>query len=316
VAPGGAWQIEGMAMTQFTEDGRRLLDDIAARYGVSFDAVQHLLMAVIAGNTTQAQFNHPELGGMGQWSQGGMIMVGDMFNNALKARVDGLCNELAGLARSANLFRPAPPMQQQSQSSSQSQYQGNGGVSLFVPGAFPSGNWWPEELGYASSTGAQNDLRYAFFPQTRRLAINIGGRVTVYDTRDHQIGGFSQQQSGDQSLSFTSQYGLINLSSLDVVPLSETAVPTPMQETAAAAPQQVEPMVDIPQYVEPTVQYNQPANDFAAQAIAGQSSIAPAAKVSDDDIFAKIERLAELHGRGILNDDEYQAKKADLLSRL
>ena len=42
-----------------------------------------------------AQFTHPELGGSGQWMQGGMTMVGDMFNNALKAQVDGLCAELS-----------------------------------------------------------------------------------------------------------------------------------------------------------------------------------------------------------------------------
>ena len=33
-------------------------------------------------------------------------------------------------------------------------------------------------------------------------------------------------------------------------------------------------------------------------------------------IFARIEKLAELHKKGILTDAEYQEKKADLLSRL
>jgi hypothetical protein len=49
------------------------------------------------GNGTMAQFNHWELGGGGQWMQGGMTMVGDMFNNSLKAKVDGLCFELSNL---------------------------------------------------------------------------------------------------------------------------------------------------------------------------------------------------------------------------
>lgn len=290
-------------MAEFTEEGRRILSEIAGRYGVSFDAVQHLLMAVIAGQTTQAQFNHPDLGGMGQWSQGGMIMVGDMFNNGLKARVDGLCNELAGLARSANIFRPAAPLQSQSQS------QGAGaGVSLFVPGAFTSGNWWPEDLGYAASTGAQNDLRYAFFPATHRLAINIGGRVTVYDTRDHQIGGFSQQQSGDQSLTFTSQYGLVNLSSLDIVP------PAGVRDVAASAPPR-------PEFTAPETPGAPEMAPPPVQNTAQQTAISPTAPPSagastDDDIFGKIERLAELYAKGILTDDEFQAKKADLLSRL
>ena len=55
---------------------------------MSFGAVEHLLYAIMAGQGYQAQFNLPDLGGMGQWSLGGLSMVGDMFNNQLKARVD------------------------------------------------------------------------------------------------------------------------------------------------------------------------------------------------------------------------------------
>jgi hypothetical protein len=34
------------------------------------------------------------------------------------------------------------------------------------------------------------------------------------------------------------------------------------------------------------------------------------------DVFAAIERLAELHARGVLTAEEFSAKKAELLSRL
>lgn len=258
---------------KLSDEGRQALNDIAMRHGVSFDAVEHLLMAVLAGQTTQAQFNHPDLGGMGQWSQGGMTMVGDMFNNGLKAKVDALCSELAGLARSANLHLPAQPAQ------SQSQYQG-GGVSLFVPGGFSSGNWWPQELGHAASTGTQNDLRYAFFPSTRRLAINLGGRITVYDTRDHQIGGFSQQQGGDQSLSFNSQYGLVRVADLDIV--------QPAAEVHSETARPAEPAPTV--FVQTAPVHADPE--------ASQPMAKPAA-ASDDEIFDKIERLAGLHAKGI-----------------
>ncbi|MCA1409092.1 SHOCT domain-containing protein [Ensifer sp. IC3342] len=273
-------------MRQLSEEGRRTLGGIAERYGVSFGAVEHLLMAIIAGQATQAQFNHPDLGGMGQWSQGGMIMVGDMFNNALKAKVAGICSELAALVRGMDLLGP--------QTSRQSQYQGQGGgVSLFVPGALSAGNWWPEELGHPASTGAQNDLRYAFFPTTRRLAIDIGGRVTVYDTKDHRIGGFSQQQRGDQSLSFTSQHGLVKISELDVVPQGGKE-PTPGTGTSAAT-----------------------AAPFASESAEPQGAHpAPEGVRSDEDIFDKIERLAALHAKGILTDQEFEAKKSELLGRL
>jgi hypothetical protein len=91
-------------MAQLTEEGRRIVDNLAQRHGVSSDAVMTLLYAVVAGHGTQAQFSHPELGGMGQWSQGGMIMVGDMFNNALKYRVDALCTELSGLVQNSRFY--------------------------------------------------------------------------------------------------------------------------------------------------------------------------------------------------------------------
>ncbi|RFB81628.1 SHOCT domain-containing protein [Methylovirgula sp. 4M-Z18] len=283
-------------MRQLSEEGRRTLGAIAERYGVSLGAVEHLLMAMIAGQATQAQFNHPDLGGMGQWSQGGMIMIGDMFNNALKANVAGMCSELAALVRGMDL--PGPQTSHQSQS----QYQGQGGgVSLFVPGALSAGNWWPEELGNPASTGAQNNLRYAFFPDARRLAIDLGGRVTVYDTKDHRIGGFSQQQSGDQSLSFTSQYGLVKISELNVVrPGGEEPAETPAPAPAAAP-------------AAPSI-FASPAPEPVAPQQAARPT--PAAIRSDEDIFDKIERLAALHAKGILTDQEFEAKKAELLSRL
>lgn len=161
--------------------------EIAQRHGFSLDAAQAAAEAVRRGGGSMAQFSHPELGGMGQWTSGGMIMIGDMFNNALKARVDALCRDLALL--------PLP---------------------VVAEGA-KSQDWWPGDIGRPSATGSQNDMRYACFPEQRRLAVMRGGRVRVYDTGDHRIGGFSQQQSGGQSLTFTSQNGTVRLEELTQV---------------------------------------------------------------------------------------------------
>ena len=84
-------------MPQLTEQGRQRIDELAQRYAVSTDAVMTLLQALVNSNGTMAQFNHPELGGGGQWMLGGMTMVGDMFNYGLKSKVDGLCSELSQL---------------------------------------------------------------------------------------------------------------------------------------------------------------------------------------------------------------------------
>jgi hypothetical protein len=165
--------------------------DIAQRHGFSADAARAVAEALRHGGGRMAQFNHPELGGMGQWSAGGMIMIGDMFNNTLKARVDALCRDLAAAPG------PAPATNEQPSNT--------------------SGHWWPDNLGTASATGAQNDMRYACFPNQRRLAIMRDGRVRIYDTGEHQINGFSQQQSGNQTLTFTSQQGTVQLEDLKEV---------------------------------------------------------------------------------------------------
>ncbi len=213
-------------MPVLTAEGQRIVADVASRHGVGAATAEALLAALVMGGGSQAQFDIPELGGMGQWSRGGMVMVGDMFNNALKARVDALCNELAGLVGSAGTFAPV-----------QSQRQG-GGASLFVPGTGAGGAWWPAELGSPASAGAQNDMRYAFFPAARRLAIGVGGKVTVYDTGEHQLSGFSQQQSGDRSLTFTGQHGPVRVADLPVVPAPD-AGPAPGAAPAPAAPRAV-----------------------------------------------------------------------------
>jgi hypothetical protein len=274
-------------MQELTPEGQRIVQSIAERYGVSADAALTLLRALVAGQGVMAQFSHPELGGMGQWSQGGMTMVGDTFNQSLRARVDALCTELASLLRAQPPVGAAVPSQSQSQHQS-----GAPGVSLFASRAGSSaGAWWPAELGSPSSAGTQNDMRYAVFPAAHRLAIEKSGRVTLYDTGNHVISGVSQQQSGDQSLTFTSQRRLVRLTDLPVV----------QAESPRSAPS-----VEVE---EPRL-HPEPA---AAQVGAPQSR---SADRSSEDTLATLERLAELHRKGILTEEEFTKKKAELLSQI
>jgi hypothetical protein len=50
-------------------------------------------------------------------------------------------------------------------------------------------------LGRPGAVGAQNDLRYAVFPETRRLVIDDQGTISVYDTGSHRIFGVAQAQT-------------------------------------------------------------------------------------------------------------------------
>ncbi len=283
-------------MPNLTPEGFRAVSDIAARQGFSIDATLSLLDSLIYGQGTQAQFSHPEFGGMGQWSRGGMIMIGDMFNQNLKYRVDALCNDLSGLlGQQPSIQAPAQGFQSQSQ-----------GGGLFTGG---SSSWWPAELGQPSSSGAQNDMRYAFFPAARRLAIREGGRVQVYDTGDHFFSGFSQQQGGGQSLTFNSQYGTTRVSELRRVgdqndPVADTA---PVQNPTYPAP--AEPPVAAPA----TQEFSSPVPVAPPPSPA---SAGPGAAQGAEDVLKTIKSLAALRQDGILTEEEFAAKKAELLSRI
>ncbi len=175
-------------MRDIRSEGQAEAEAIGRRHDVPADAVETLLRALRRGGGRQAQFSHPALGGMGQWSRGGGIMIGDMFNHSLKAKVDQLCNELAEHVDDDRL--------------SAGETSGS------------DRDWWPGDLGRPSAVGSQNDEGYACFPQTRRLAIRSAEGVKLYDTGDHRISGVSQQQGGSRDLSFTSQHGTVRLSDL------------------------------------------------------------------------------------------------------
>ncbi len=305
-------------MRQLSAAGQTIIDEIARRHGFSVDGTLHMLDAVLNGNGSMAQFNHPDFSGSGQWMRGGMTMVSDMFNNQLKGRVDGLCAELSSLVATQPDVLRSGSFQSQSQSGGQEHMQaqtshagpaigqhnpesmfvcdGAGQAlaraftpsSLFVPPTpGTTGDWWPADLRWPDSTGSQNGVRYACFAQARRLVIEVGGAVTVYDTGDHQIGGFSQQQSAGGTLSFSSQYGRVDVHRLPVISVNGQPPSPGPSET-----------------MQPHVAHVQTP----------QQPVSSAA--TEQDIFAIIERLADLRGKGILSDEEFQLKKSELLRRI
>lgn len=280
-------------MRQLSFDGQQLVNQLAQRHPFSPDAVASMLESVVNGNGSMAQFSHPEFGGSGQWMQGGMTMVGDMFNYGLKSTVDGLCNALSQALSSGRIHLPS------------------------TSGAASS--WWPQWLGSPSSTGAQNDSAYAVFPSHRRLAIKDGEGVHLYDTGDHFISGVGQQQGSNTGLTFSSQYGSFSVSSLrrvdDGAPVAtpaehvETTTNTSKADAwspAAAAPEVAEPVS------------TEPVANPAVQQPSASPVVSPAAApmAESSAILALIEKLAALREAGILTEAEFAAKKTELLSRL
>ncbi|GAC1347767.1 MAG: SHOCT domain-containing protein [Acetobacteraceae bacterium] len=251
-------------MQELTPDVGPRLDEIARRHGVSLEAAETLLRALWAGGGEMAQFSCPELGGMGQWTPG-MTMVGDMFNQDLKAKVHALCTDLAAMLRET----------------------GSPLVGSHAAGASggASGSWWPEDLGPAAASGAQNDMRYAYFPARHRLAVQDGGQISLYDTKDCDVFGVAQQQGAGQSLTFSTNRGPVRLADLPRV--DAEAAPSASTGPGAAA--------------------TSPAAPPAPPAATGSTG---------HDPLAALERLAELHAKGVLTDDEFARKKAELLGRL
>lgn len=272
-------------MKPLTPEGQQQINAIALRYGISQDAVMSMLQSVVNGGGRMAQFNIYELGGGGQWMQGGMTMVGDMFNYSLKNTVNNLCQELSNLISNQNIFVDVPQA-----------------TNAFGGGFAYAGNWWPSELGSPSSSGSQNNIKYAFFPApVSRLAIEINGEVSVYNTLDHHISGVSQQQGGGFSVLFSSQYGYVDVLNLPIV-----SGPGTIKHDTTPAP------VEVPAAIANTPQQEN------TDAIIGKTPLpSPAASsMNDIDIFNKIDRLAELFNKGVLTEEEFSSKKSELLARL
>jgi hypothetical protein len=151
---------------------------------------------------------------------------------------------------------------------------------------------WPSVFGNPTSSGSQNDFRYAYFAPVRRLIIEENGKRTIYDTKHHHITGVSQQQGSGNSYKFTSQEGNVDLSSLSVI--SEPTEPS-------------QPTPGIAYDVTST------ADLHSDRSKTDRSS---AERSPEDIIIATIEKVNVLFEKGQITEEEFKAKKQELLARL
>lgn len=263
-------------MQQLTPAGENIVNDVSRRYNLSFDSTVNMLVAVNRGGGSMAQFSCPELGS-GQWMRGGMTMVGDMFNHGLKNTVNNLCGELSEALANNQMFPAAK----------------NGGSG--------GNNWWPGDFGSPSSSGSQNNIRYAFFPQAQRLCVERDGQVTVFNTLNHNISGVSQQQGGNTSLTFSSQFGTISTLSLPMV--SGPGLLPESSNNSSNANSSNNNFAAPPAPAQPQQQSSGSSN----QGFNNQGS---------GDVMGLLEKLGQLRDSGVLTPEEFSAKKSELLGRL
>lgn len=140
--------------------------------------------------------------------------------------------------------------------------------------------WWPAALGTPASSGTQGDAAYAWFPQARRLAVRHGGGVAVYDTAGHVISGLSQDGGMVPALRLHAGGREIALSDLAVT--------------------------------------DEPGRGWTPPRVVEASPAGEAARVAEHghDPIALIERLSALRASGVLTEQEFAAKKTELLARV
>ncbi|MCE7041819.1 SHOCT domain-containing protein [Dyadobacter sp. CY312] len=263
-------------MKALTKEGRQAISEIAQKYSLDQSTVETLANALVRGNGTMAQFNIPELGGAGQWMRGGMTMVGDMFNHGLKVKVEQVAAELSDLVSTKIIFvadddeRPVSEEVKPDKS-------------------------WPTIFGSPTSSGSQNNFKYAYFGPARRLVIEEDGKRYIYDTKHHQISGVSQQQGSGRSYQFTSNDGTVNLNDLSLI--SEPGIH--QQETP-----------ELPY----DVVHSHTVQDDVRQAYS--SGVEVPTRTPQDIIIETIEKLNVLLEKGHITEEDFKTKKQELLARL
>ena len=140
--------------------------------------------------------------------------------------------------------------------------------------------WWPEQLGMPAASGAQNGMHYAVFPEQRRLALLQGERCRLFVLGDQRVLGLSAQGNSGTLMLLTAEgeQPLAGLEELDA------AAQMPSTQTT----------------------------DGAASSDDGTSGVGS----TGDDPYEALERLGALKAKGILTEEEFSSKKAELLARL
>lgn len=155
--------------------------EIAQKFGISVGTVEQLLIDLQGTEGRQVQFNIQELGGLGQWQANGMIMIGDMFNNSLKDKVNRICQEIANHSQTIKVEKKVNTEQQRN----------------------------------ATTKGSQNGMSYAYYSNEHILEVVIDGQLKKYDTKDYEIVGVQQSQNNyGHKLSFSHSKGCVLLADL------------------------------------------------------------------------------------------------------
>ncbi len=323
-----------------TPAGEAAVADLAQRYRVSDGAVRNLLDAVIRGGGAMAQFSHPDLGGNGQWMRGGMTMVGDMFNSGLQSTVSGICSELSSQLASGVVLVTVPD-----RAAAGAAFGSFGGDWWPAELGRPSSSGGQNDAAYAYFPGP----RRLAIRRGGAITLYDTGDHSISGVQQQQ-GGRGSLEFSSQLGSFTVDSlpvvdaGAATAGEPSAPPIAQpaaaveqpaAAVEPPVVPSAAAQrlPGQAQAQSQSSAAVPPLpvashqlpphppvashpADLTAPASPPSAAAPPPVSGAPVGAATTPAEIGAAIETLAGLRDKGFLTDDEFTAKKTELLARL
>lgn len=169
---------------------------IAQQYGVSAEAVQQLAHALIRGRLKTARFNHPELGGIGKWRRGD-VLLGDVRDEDHKTLVWRLAEELMPLLKHV----PLPASSEENEQ------------TLVMP-------WWGDRLlGEPIITDRFESVQYGYFLESRRVIVLRGDDLIHYDADGLLVTGLVRRVSPSRGLELILQTvtGEVNVEALPII---------------------------------------------------------------------------------------------------
>lgn len=184
-----------------------IIKELSSKYEIDQDAVECLYNSIQAGNGTMAQYNHPGLGGMGQWMAGGSVMS---FNWVLAGKITQMANAISQKILERPSQQSSQPAKVVPVSPVQQKPVVNNSNPSFTPFApmkpmapmtfsFPQGNGEKSP----DMSGAQNGTSYKYFKNDDVLEITKNGSTKKIILSAKLVGVSQEQdQQGHQKFVF------------------------------------------------------------------------------------------------------------------
>jgi hypothetical protein len=167
----------------------QIISSLAKKYGLPSEIVQQLAYEMQKNRGEAVRFDIEYLGGKGRWKLNQSASVGNGFDVELNNFITDLCSDLSDHIRAdaANVDDDdddeAPTIP--------SRPRGNSALDDTIgipPLSLKPNVWWPEDFGdEPDMTGHVGEIRYAYFPQRRRLVLRQGLRNRIFDTANFDV---------------------------------------------------------------------------------------------------------------------------------